>query len=296
LQRETHALKQFATAAAKSGTKSALRGLPLTARRRILYGLNQRKWLRLNPPRTFNEKVNWRIINDRRSLIGSTCDKLKAKEYAVGLGVRAPQTIWSGVDLSELTSLSLPEHWVLKPNHRTGIVHMGRGRPDVDELRRSTRGWLDEKGWSGLGEWAYSQARRCYVLENRLGDPAQDLPDYKFFVFGGRVEMIQLDTDRHTNHRRRLYTRDWTPLDVVLNYPMAPIHPEPRTLESMVTTAEKLGTGFDDFIRVDLYEYDDTVYFGELTPYPGGGKERFSSNDLNVHLGELWSLPQLREA
>jgi hypothetical protein len=294
MRRQVNALRLFAAAAAKSAIKSAIRGLPLTTRRRILYALNQQNWLHLNPPKTFNEKVNWRIINDRRPLIGSTCDKLKAKEYAASLGVHAPHTIWSGVDLSELESRDLPEHWVLKPNHRTGLVHMGQDRPDIAELRRLTRGWLDEKGWSGLGEWAYSQARRCYVLEKRLGQPGQDLPDYKFFVFAGKVEMVQVDTDRHTNHRRRLYTRDWSPLDVVLNYPLAPIQPQPRTFGAMLTAAEKLGDGFDDFIRVDLYEDGDTVWFGELSPYPGGGKERFSSRDLNLHLGELWSLPKIR--
>lgn len=295
MQRQVHSLiLSDALAAAKSVTKSAIRGLPLTTRRRILYAFNQRKWLHVNPPRTFNEKVNWRIINDRRPLIGSTCDKLKAKEYATSLGVQAPHTIWSGVNLSELESRDLPDHWVLKPNHRSGIVHLGQGRPDIAELRRLTQGWLDEKGWSDLGEWAYSQARRCYVMERRLGQPGQDLPDYKFFVFAGRVEMVQVDTDRHTNHRRRLYTRDWSPLDVVLNYPLGPIQPQPRTFGAMLTAAEKLGDGFDDFIRVDLYEDGDTVWFGELTPYPGGGKERFSSRDLDLHLGELWALPQIR--
>ncbi len=293
MRQRLHEVRLSAAAAAKSATKLAIRGLPLTTRRRILYALNQQKWLHLDPPRTFNEKVNWRIINDRRPLIGSTCDKLKAKEYATSLGVHAPRTIWSGVDLSELESCDLPTYWVLKPNHRTGIVHMGQGRPDIPELRRLTRGWLDEKGWSGLGEWAYSQARRCYVLEQRLGQPGLDLPDYKFFVFGGRVELVQVDIDRHTNHRRRLYTRDWSPLDVVLNYPLAPIRPKPRTFGAMLAAAEKLGDGFD-FIRVDLYEEGDTVWFGELSPYPGGGKERFSSRDLNFHLGELWSLHQTR--
>ena len=292
LQAGTQRVRSSGRAALKSAGLRAWRGLGLTTRRRILYFYTPPRWLHLDPPRTFNEKVNWRIINDRREIIGFTCDKLKAKEYAASRGVSPPRTIWHGTDLSELTAVDLPEYWVLKPNHRTGIVHFGRGRPNISTLQRLTRSWLDETNWAELGEWAYSQAERCYFVEERLGRPGEDLPDYKFFVFDGRVELIQLDTERHTAHHRRLYTRDWMALDVQLLHPLAPILPRPDNLDDMLVAAEKLGAEFD-MIRIDLYHFNDTLWFGELTPYPGTGRSPFRPYYLDQELGAKWELPAL---
>lgn len=275
----------------RSVFRSALRRLPVTTRRRALYLRKRRRWLNLNRPRTFTEKVNWRIVHDRRPLIGDTCDKLKSKKYAASRGINHPRTIWSGTDLSELESLDLPEHWILKPNHRSGFVHMGRGKTDTAELVTLTQGWLDEELWSVYGEWAYSQADRSYVLEERIGQPGEDLPDYKFYVFSGRVGVIEVHSERQTNHQQRLYTANWHPLDVEIEeFPLAPIREKPRNLNAMVYAAEKLGAEFD-FIRVDLYEYAGQIWFGELTPYPGGGFE-VGPYFFDEQLGSLWSLPQ----
>jgi TupA-like ATPgrasp len=284
--------RQVLRARADSVVRATSRRVPVAARRRALYALNQHRWLNLNAPRTFNEKVNWRMVHDRRALIAETCDKLKAKEYAASRGIDPPRVIWSGTDLSELESLDLPEHWVLKPNHRTGLVHIGRGKANTAELATLTRGWLDEMMWSVFGEWAYSQADRCYVLEERVGQPGVDLPDYKFFVFSGAVDLIEVDTERQNNHCARMYTADWHPLDVQGQLvPLGPIVEKPRCLDAMLEAAEKLGADFD-FIRVDLYEYADQIWFGELTPYPAGGLERFVPHFLDEQLGRLWNLPQ----
>ena len=267
-----------------------LRDLPLPLRRRVYILIRSHRVLHLRNPRHFSDKVNWRIVYDRRPIIGQTCDKLRAKEFAAARGVSTIRTLWSGTDLSELESLDLPELWVLKPNHRTGLVYLGSGRPDLDQLAVITRGWLDEKIWSTVGEWAYSQAEQCFVLEERLGGLGEDVPDYKFFVFSGKVGMIQVDTQRMTNHQRRLYTPDWQPYDVRFHFPIGPITGPPNNLEEMITAAEKLGCDFD-FIRVDLYNVDNQIWFGELTPYPGGGGERFSPSFLEEVLGDLWQLP-----
>lgn len=69
------------------------------------------------------------MVYDRRPIIGLTCDKLRAKEYAAARGVNVISTLWSGVDLSELETLDLPELWVLKPNHRTGLVFLAQAGP-----------------------------------------------------------------------------------------------------------------------------------------------------------------------
>jgi len=267
--------------------RSVLVRLPLRLKRAVLFFEAHGR----RPGRTtFTDKVNWRVVHDRRPLIGQLGDKLAMKAYAAATcsAVRVPTVLWSGTDVAAFCLADLPERWVLKPNHGSGRVHVGTGRPDVDELRRITAGWLDEPLYRKQGEWVYSQARRMLIAEEFLGtgDPP---PDHKFLVFGGRVELVHVDTGRWGEHRRRLYTRDWTPVHVTEDVEPGQVSPPPASLPRMLDIAETLGAAFD-FIRVDLYDVDGEVWFSELTPYPGAGLAGFDPV-LDRRLGALWQLP-----
>ncbi|MGY2085754.1 ATP-grasp fold amidoligase family protein [Blastococcus sp. SYSU DS0539] len=273
--------------------RSLIRRLPIAAKRALLYAEAHRRRPHLGNPRTFTEKLNWRIVHDRRPLIGQLGDKLAMKDYAARAcpGLSIPRVLWAGTDVGELAGAGLPERWVLKPNHGTLRVHRGAGRPDVAALRRLTADWLDEPLWPERGEWVYSQARRLILAEEFLGRPGEVLVDHKFLVFGGRARLVQVDTGRLTgSHSRRLYTRDWVPVEA--HEPHVATGPDtapPAALPEMIAVAETLGAAFD-FVRVDLYDVAGTVWFSELTPYPGGGLDPFDP-DLDRLLGGWWTLP-----
>ncbi|WP_222192770.1 ATP-grasp fold amidoligase family protein [Modestobacter italicus] len=269
---------------------AAVRRLPLLAKRAVLYRRAHGRWPG-RPPRTFTEKVNWRVVHDRRPLIGRLGDKLAMKDHASTVlpSLSVPRVLWTGTDVAELAEVALPDRWVLKPNHGTMRVHLGAGRPDVAALRRLTTGWLDEPLFRDRGEWVYSQARRTLLVEEFIGSAGEVPADHKLLVFGGRLELVQVDTGRFGQHRRRLYTPDWTPVDVVEAVPPGPVTPPPASLPELTKVAEALGEGLD-FIRVDLFDVAGEVWFGELTPYPGGGLDRFDP-DLDRRLGALWQLP-----
>ncbi len=269
---------------------AAVLGLPLPLKRAVLFRRAHGRWP-ARPPRTFTEKVNWRVVHDRRPLIGRLGDKLAMKEYALDVlpSVNVPRVLWTGTDVTQLTGADLPERWVLKPNHGTMRVHVGTGTPDVAHLRDVTRDWLDEPLYRSRGEWVYSQARRLLLVEEFLGADGEVPADHKLKVFGGRVRLVQVDTGRFGAHRRRLYTPDWQPVDVDEAVAAGPVTPPPASLPAMVGIAEQLGRAFD-FVRVDLYDVAGEVWFGELTPYPGGGLDRFDP-ELDRVLGAAWQLP-----
>jgi TupA-like ATPgrasp len=262
---------------------------PLPAKRAVLYRRAHGRLPR-RPPQTFTEKINWRVVHDRRPLIGRLGDKLAMKAYAAAVcpDLPIPAVLWSGRDVAAFAAADLPPRWVLKPNHGTMRVHIGAGRPDVAELRRITTGWLDEPLYRSRGEWVYSQARRMLLAEEFLGS-GEPPADYKFLVFGGRVRLVQVDTGRFGQHRRRLYSPDWVPVDVLEDVAAGPVTPAPAALPRMLAVASSLGAGLD-FVRVDLYDVDGEVWFSELTPYPGGGLDRFDPA-LNELLGGWWQLP-----
>ncbi|MCF6743610.1 hypothetical protein E9529_04855 [Blastococcus sp. KM273128] len=203
--------------------------LPAAARRRYLFLAGHRQLPDLRDPRTFSEKVNWRIPSDV-------------------------------VDAATVAA---------------------------------TRDWLRDDQSVLLGEWAYSRARKLLVVEEAIGGGAL-LDDYKFFVFDGQVAAIQVDRGRSTRlHSRSFYTPDWEPLPVQKTLPGGPPTPAPAELAGMLRAAEVLGRSFD-FMRVDLYGTGGQIWFGELTPYPGGRVTPFEPASFDAWLGSRWALPALR--
>jgi hypothetical protein len=251
-------------------------------------------------PVTFNEKVNWRIMKDRREILTWTCDKLASKDYAIDLQdttdheLRIPRTLWSGTDVRELEDVALPEHWVLKPNHRSGQVFFGHGQPDVASLQRTVKGWFRPAEATKLHEWAYLKARPVLLAEELLGVPGSPPSDYKFYVFAGEVVVVEVHTDRYSDHRIAYYSADWTLLPVgVGNHSQAPeVTAPPVNFAKMLQIAGELGRPFD-FMRVDLFSVDGDVFFGELSPYPGSGIEPFVPTSFDDELGARWKLPAL---
>jgi hypothetical protein len=274
--------------------------LPSDLSRRVLFFYRHGKFPHVKNPVTFNEKVNWRILKDRREILTWTCDKLAMKDYvsnsesAADRAMRIPRTLWSGTDVKELEDVELPEHWVLKPNHHSGTVFFGHGRPDIPVLREEAQGWLRPTQGVDLHEWAYLKARPMLLAEELLGEPGSAPSDYKFYVFAGEVAAVEVHTERFTNHSLRWYLPDWTPLEVTYGESkLAPAEAmPPSNFKEMLEVASELGRSFD-FMRVDLYNVDGEIFFGELTPYPASGIERFDPASFDSELGAKWELPVL---
>lgn len=279
---------------AKAATR-ALLSLPIGLRRRVVYLRAHRRLLSLRHPVRYTEKVNWRMVHDRRELMVTACDKQAMKRYAadrVGRDrLRVPRTLWSGTCIDELLGVPLPDRWVLKPNAGTRQVYLGSGVPDLTVLRPLATRWLSDRGLARWGEWGYRNAERTLIVEEHIGAArTADLWDWKFFVFGGEPRIIQVDSGRLTEHRRRLYTAQWEALPHRCEVPLAPVIAAPTELPEMLGIAADLGAAFDH-IRVDLYLADGEIWFGEITPYSGSGVVGFEPDDLDLTLGDAWVLP-----
>jgi len=266
-------------------------------RRALLYRRHTGRLPPLLTPRTFTEKVNWRVMLDRRPVLAGTCDKLAMKEHArrtVGGLLRVPETFWSGTDVAELAGVELPEHWVLKPNHSCTRALMGEGRPDPVDLARRTAGWVEDEYWRKSEEWAYRRARPGLVVEEFIGAPGRIPVDLKVLVLNGVPRVVEVHTDRGAAHRVRLYTPDWAPLPWTLGFPPGPDVAPPERLKDMLRAATAL-TGGIDMLRVDFYEDAGELWFGELTAYPGAGLSHLEP-ELDALLGRWWTLPGRRRA
>ena len=270
--------------------------LPLRARRQYLYAANFGRLGRFSSPQTFNEKVNWRILQDHRPEIGLACDKLAMKQGArlrVPVDeLRIPRTYWSGTDVTSIDWAQVPAEWVLKPNHGSGEVLLSPY--PADQIHVLTRDWLKDNQHVHLGEWGYSQAAKVLVLEERIPSPSGQAPvDYKFLCFEGEPVLIQLSLSRFEDHLINYYDLDWNRVSMRTKYPNSPDDPpRPLQLDKMLSAARQLSAGWD-FMRIDLYATESEVWFGEFSPYPGGGVDKFRPHSVDVDLGQQWRLPEL---
>jgi hypothetical protein len=269
--------------------------MPAGLRLKILFRRTHGTWPDLERPRSFSEKVQWRKLHDRRAILTLFADKYRVRKHVEErIGARYLTTIhWVSEDARTLNLAELPESFVLKANHGTrwNILVADKSTADRNELVATLGSWLRDRYPPAQGEWGYLNVQPLVFAEEFLRNRAGEIPvDYKFFVFGGKVRMIQVDLDRFTAHSRCLYDPDWNLLPAVMGYPRGSGSPRPDNLDEMIECAQACSAGLD-FVRADFYNVDGRVVFGELTNYPGGGLEAFSPPGFDSDVGAWWSLP-----
>jgi hypothetical protein len=247
-------------------------------------------------PSTFTEKLHFRKLFDRREILPRLVDKLEVRDYvAARIGPDQLPKLYFAGDPEHIPFGELPQSYVIKPSHGSGWIRIvaDQGAANRTQIVAECKEWL-RKNYFYVGyEWPYKPIPRRILVEEYLGDAAGAAPaDYKFFVFDGRVALIQIDLDRFSKHTRALYDATWRRLDVRYLYevPKVDIHP-PHALEEMKEMAVRLAAGFD-FLRVDLYELPDRIVFGEITPIPEAGMARIEPYDFDRYLGRLWKQPR----
>ncbi len=263
----------------------ALVRLEIAVTRLLGQPLSTAAWDRM----TFNDKVTYRRLFSRDPRFVIFSDKLRVRDYiAERLGPEAlPRLVHVSDNASSFADLEGP--FVLKASHGSmWVVLVPSGARLSESEMDLAQSWLSVDMGGESREWAYRLAQRTLFAEEMLAPEAP--PDYKFFVFNGRPEVVQVDLHRFSGHRRALFRPDWSPIGA-LQVPLPDeLPPPPPNLATMLEWAAVLAGGLD-FLRVDLYDLGTRVVAGELTCYPGAGKNRFRPGRLDNWLGGMWAGP-----
>lgn len=277
--------------------------LPDVTHLKLNYWAYMGKKLNLENPQTFNEKLQWLKLYDHRSEYTQMVDKYRVREYiaqTIGEEYLIPLLgVWD--DPKDIDFDQLPEQFVLKCNHDSGglVICKDKSKLDIPAVKIKLRKCLKRNYYNASKEWPYKNIKTCIIAEQYLvDDRTKELRDYKFFTFNGKCRMMFIASNRQSEENPTafdFYDMDFNHLDIRQGHPNAKIPPEkPQNFTEMAELAEKLSEGIPH-VRVDFFEMNGKIYFGELTFFHYSGSVPFDPPIWDETFGSWLELPQIHK-
>lgn len=274
----------------------ALSFLPDKMYLQIFYFATTRKFINFKNPKGFNEKLQWLKVNDRRPEYSQLVDKLAVRDHiskVLGEGHLIP-LLGKWESFEDIDFNTLPEQFVLKCNHDSGSTKVIKSKSsltaeNINEMRAFYTKRLKQDFYYAGREYPYKGIKPYIIAEQLMvneAEPQKSIEDYKFFCFNGEPKIMFVATDRTTDCRFDFFDMDFNHLDLVNIHPNAdkPI-PKPEKFDEMKEFATKLSQGMRH-VRIDLYEINGNIYFGEYTFFHGGGFQLCEPPEWERKLGD----------
>ena len=264
---------------------------------RMYFWCNLGYKLNLKSPRTFNEKLNWLKIYNKHPEYSKMVDKKEAKEYVasiVGDKYIIP-TVAVYDKVEDIDFEKLPKQFVLKCTHDSGGVVVCKDKSILDKgaaIRKLKKG-LRSNFFTITREYPYKNVKPRIIAEQYMEDETGELRDYKFFCFNGEPKYMLLVSGRQAGKKRFDYfDLNWNHLPVHdVGCPGAERLPaKPDNFEEMIFIAKKLSKGMTH-VRVDLYNINCKIFFGELTFFDGSGLCVYDPREWDFKFGQFLKLP-----
>ena len=276
--------------------KYALRFIPDEAYIQLYYFSHFKHFANLNNPKTYNEKLNWLKLHDRNPLYTILVDKYEVKEYvgkAIGEEYIIPTLgVWEHFD--DIDFDQLPDQFVLKCTHDSEglVIVKDKGKLDKAAAREKIEAALKVNFYYIGREWPYKNVKPRIIAEQYMEDHIDgELRDYKFFCFDGEPKAMFVASDRSKDATKfDYYDLNFNHLQIKQHYPNAGNVRKPVTFDKMIELSKVLSAGFPH-VRVDFYEVNGHLYFGELTFYHFSGFMPFQPEEWDRKFGEWLKLP-----
>lgn len=256
------------------------------------------KNLNIDNPKTFNEKIQWLKIYDNTPVKAKLADKYLVRDWVkdkIGDEYLIPLLgVWDKFD--EIDFNKLPEQFVLKANHGShwNIIVKDKSKFNIKKAKKIFDKWMKRNYAFKAGlEMQYNDIKPKIIAEKYMEDSHGELNDYKILCFNGKPKFVWVDCGRYSNeHTKNIYDLNWNLQPFTMTYPVSKQNiPKPLHLDKMLELSEKLCHDFA-FVRVDFYNVDGKIYFGEMTFTSMSGVDKFSPEGYDLELGEMLKLPE----
>ena len=278
----------------------ALSFVPDTVMLALQYRIKLKRWPDFKHPTRWTEKLQVYKMQYRDPVLHTCVDKYEVRNYVRQKGLESILTQLYGVyeTAEEMDLNQLPDRFVLKTTDGGGgnnvILVQDKNQLDIVSTRQRLNSWLNIKDINAGREWAYTGIRKSQIIAEELlinpVHPEAGVEDFKILCFHGEPKYIIVDKDRYIDHKRNFYTPDWKKVDVTTDHDQfEDSYPKPKNLDKMLDIARTLSESFP-FVRVDLYNIEGKIYFGELTFYPWSGYVQFTPDEFDTTLGQMMNL------
>lgn len=286
----------------KIGSLGGFKFLNDTQYLKLMYLVTFKKKLNLSNPVTFNEKIQWLKLNDRNKKYIELVDKYKVKEYVsktIGEEYIIPTLgIWN--DFDDINFDKLPNNFVLKCTHDSGglIICSDKKNFDKKKARKKINKCLKRNYFLSGREWPYKNVKPRIIAEKYMEDKRfNELRDYKFFCFNGSAKFMFVASNRQNENCETcfdFFDMNYNHIKVLNGHPNAKEIPEkPKNFNQMIKLAEKLSSNFPQ-VRVDFYEVNGKIFFGEMTFYHWSGFVPFYPNKYDKEFGDLINIENIK--
>lgn len=258
--------------------------------------------LNLDNPTTLNEKLQWLMLYDRKDFYTTCVDKFGIREYIAkefGQEYLIP-LLFKTDSYRDIRPENIPDcNCILKATHDSGHYQIIRDKSKINYtiLREKCRFWLSMNYYKISKEWPYNGVKPQLVIEKLLETKSGKIPnDYKLHYINGKLEFVYVSYDREGSNDRCVYDRNWNKLPFVWiekkNYRPemnSTDVPKPETFDKMVEFGDRIAQNFK-YVRVDYYDVDGKLYFGEITLYHGTGLDHFIPEKYDLIYGNKLKL------
>lgn len=260
------------------------------------YFLTVGKFINFKNPQTYTEKLQWLKLNEKNVEYCNLVDKLAVRDHISAVWGEQHLFpllgVWDSFD--DIDFSSLPEQFVLKCNHDSGSTKVIKSKSslrekDFKELRKHFNTRIKRDYFYACREYPYKNLNRHIIAEAYMIDeskPDKSIEDYKFFCFDGEPKIMFVATERNIDVKFDFFDMDFNHLDIVNIHPQSNKSiKKPEKFDEMKEIAAMLSKGMKQ-VRIDLYELNGEIYFGEYTFFHGAGFGEFHPYEWELRLGE----------
>lgn len=283
------------------GKRKVLNWMSDEAFAKLLYRVGIGKKLDLDNPQTYNEKLQWLKLYDRKDIYTSMVDKYEVRKYIadrIGEEYLIPLVGGPWDSFDEINFDALPEQFVLKCTHDSGgvVICKDKSKLDMKACKKKIERHLKINFYWAAREWPYKNVKPRIIAEKYMEDSTtSELRDYKFYAFDGEPKTLFVASGRQSTGDETkfdFFDMEYNHLDIRKGHPNADVYPDcPKNFEKMKHLAALLSKGIPH-VRVDFYEVDEVLYFGELTLFSGAGAGKFEPEEWDKTFGNWIKLPK----
>jgi hypothetical protein len=278
----------------KNTLSSALSLLPDSQYSKLTFFLKHKRLPRLNKSNNFSDQLLKMKLSTREHIYKEMVDKYEVRKFirnSIGEEYLIP-LIGVYDDPDQVDFERLPKKFVLKltAGSQNNFICTDKSKVNWKKVSENVRKWLETDHYKRTREWQYKDLPAKFVIEEYISDKNDRTDDYKFWCFNGEPKLVQVDTQRFSNHKRSFYNaEDFEFLNLEITYKKAENKIEkPTNYEEMIDIARQLSKKFK-FVRIDLYNIDGKVYFGEITFYPDNCNGKITPFEYEMKLGKYLS-------